>query len=96
MFRYTRSWLWHMVADFLFADGSGNTIYWLVLPLLRLEWDVIGTYIWGSTALTWLYRALCDGCSRMGQNANLGGYAYLLQIWMWECFTVARPFRHDT
>jgi hypothetical protein len=65
---------------FLFANGSGNTISWLVLPLLRLKWDVIGTYSWGSAALAWLYHALCDGYSRTGLNANLEGYAYLLQV----------------
>jgi hypothetical protein len=84
-----------MVVGFLFADGSENTISWLVLPLLHLEWDVIGMYSWGSAALAWLYRALYDGCSRMGQNANLRGCTYLLQVWMWECFTVARSFHHD-
>jgi hypothetical protein len=84
-----------MVAGFLFADGSGNTISWLVLLLLRLEWDVIGMYSWGLAALAWLYRALCDGCSRTGQNVNLRGGVYLLPVWMWERFTVARPFHHD-
>jgi hypothetical protein len=41
-----------MVVGFLFSDGSRNTISWLVLPLLHLEWDVIGTYSWGP--LHWL------------------------------------------
>jgi hypothetical protein len=68
-----------MVADFL-LNGSENIISWLVLLLFHLEWDVIGTYNWGLAALDWLYRALCDGCSRMGLNANLGGCAYLLQV----------------
>jgi hypothetical protein len=95
VFRYARAWLWHMVASFLFSDGSGNTISWLVLLLLHLEWDVIGTYSWGSAALAWLYYALCDGCSRTGPNANLEGCAYLLQVWMWERFRVARPYHHD-
>jgi hypothetical protein len=36
-----------MVVGFLFSDGSGNTISWLVLPILYLEWDVIATYSWG-------------------------------------------------
>jgi hypothetical protein len=84
-----------MVAEFLFLDRSVNTISWLVLLLLRLEWDVICTYNWGSAALAWLYRALRDGCSRTGGNANLGGYAYLLQVWMWECFLVTRLYRHE-
>jgi hypothetical protein len=94
VFRYAQTWLWHMVAGFLFSDGSENTISWLVLPLLRLEWDIIGTYSWGSAALAWLYCALCDGFLRIGPNANLGGCTYLLQIWMWERFPVARLYHH--
>jgi hypothetical protein len=83
-----------MVAGFLFLDGSGNIIYWLMLLLLHLEWDIIGMYSWGPAALAWLYRALCDGYSRIGSNANLGGCMYLLQIYMWEHFPVTRPYRH--
>jgi methyl coenzyme M reductase subunit C len=30
--RYARVWLWHMVAQFLFPDASGNTVSWMVLP----------------------------------------------------------------
>jgi hypothetical protein len=64
-----------MVASFLFSDGSENTISWMVLLLLRLEWDVIDMYSWGSAALAWLYSVMCDDCLRTGQNANLGGCA---------------------
>jgi hypothetical protein len=81
-----------MVVGFLFSDGSGNAISLLVLPILCLEWDMIATYSWGSAALAWLYHALCNDCSRTGENANLGGCAYLLQIWMCEHFSVGRPY----
>jgi hypothetical protein len=30
--RYAKVWLWHMVAQFLFLDASGNTMLWMVLP----------------------------------------------------------------
>jgi hypothetical protein len=33
-----------MVVGFLFLDGSGKTTSWLVLPIIRLEWDAIATY----------------------------------------------------
>jgi hypothetical protein len=95
VFRYAWAWLWHMVAGFLFSDGSRNIISWLVLPLLHLEWDVIVTYNWGLGTLAWLYHVLCDGCSRTGANAKLGGCTYLLQVWMWEHFPVARPYRNE-
>jgi hypothetical protein len=95
VFRYAQAWLWHMVVGFLFSDGSRNTISWLVLPILHLEWDVIAIYSWGSAALSWLYRALCDGCSRTGENTNLGGCTYLLQVWMWDHFPVARLYHRE-
>jgi hypothetical protein len=40
-----------MVLRFLFSDGSGNTISWLVLSILCLEWDVIATFSWGKAPL---------------------------------------------
>jgi hypothetical protein len=45
--RYARAWLCHMVPRFLFSDGSGNTISWMVLPILHLEWDMISMYSGG-------------------------------------------------
>jgi hypothetical protein len=91
--RHTRVWLWHFVAMFLLPDAAGNTVSWMVLPLLGQVWDNIRGYSWGSAVLAWLYRQLCDACSRSGQDANLGGCAYLLQIWIWERLPVGRPHR---
>jgi hypothetical protein len=84
-----------MVVEFLFSDSSGNTTSWLVLLILCLEWEAIATYSWGFAALAWLYHSLCDGVSRSGPSSNLGGCAYLLQIWLWEHFSVARLYHHD-
>jgi hypothetical protein len=49
--RYTHARLWHMIAGFRFSDRSGNTISWLVLPILHLERDLIATYSWRSATL---------------------------------------------
>jgi len=93
--RYAKAWLWHLLGGFLFPDGSGNTISWMMLPIIRMDWEEIGTYSWASATLAWLYRALCDACTRVGENSNLGGCAYLLQLWMWERFPIARPERNN-
>ena len=93
--RYARVWLWHLLGGFLFPDGSGNTISWMVLPILGQQWENIAQYSWGSAALGWLYRQLCDACWRDGNDSNLGGCAYLLQIWIWERFPVGRPYRGE-
>lgn len=91
--RFARAWLWHMLAGFLFPDGSGNTVSWMWLDILGQDWEAIGTYSWGSGVLAWLYRQMCDACRRSSDNTNLGGCAYLLQVWMWEHLPVGRPSR---
>jgi hypothetical protein len=63
VFRFARAWLWHMVARFLFSDGSGNTTSWLVLPILCLEWDAIATYSQGL-----LHLLGCTVCCAMGSR----------------------------
>ncbi|CAN6310225.1 unnamed protein product [Urochloa humidicola] len=92
--RYARAWLWHFIACFLFPDSSGNTISWMWLPILGQDWEIIASYSWGNAALAWLYRQMCDACRRSGVSANLGGCAYLLQLWMWERLPVGRPERY--
>ncbi|CAO2161607.1 unnamed protein product [Urochloa humidicola] len=91
--RYARVWLWHMLAGFLFPDGSGNTIPWMWLDILSQPWDTLRNYSWGSATLAWLYRQLCEACRCTGGTSNLGGCALLLQVWMWERILVARPDR---
>ncbi|TVU13990.1 hypothetical protein EJB05_37431, partial [Eragrostis curvula] len=61
--------------------------------LWHMQWENIATYSWGSATLAWLYRSLCEACTRTGASPTLGGCAYLLQIWMWERFPVGRPDR---
>ena len=92
--RFARAWLWHLVTGFLFPDSSGNTISWFWLELVGQDWDNIATFQLGNAALGWLYRQMCDACRRTRENANLGGCAYLLQLWMWERIPVGRPERH--
>jgi hypothetical protein len=82
--RHARVWLWHMVAQFLFPDGSRNTVSWMVLPQLSEPWENIAQYSLGSATLAWLYRQLCEACRRAKSNSNIGGCTYLLQIWIWE------------
>jgi hypothetical protein len=89
--RHAHVWQWHFVATFLVPDVAGNTVSWMVLPLLGQDWDNIRGYSWGSTVLAWLYRQLCDACRRSGRVANLGGCAYLVHIWIWERLPVGRP-----
>uniref|UniRef100_K3YLA0 SWIM-type domain-containing protein n=1 Tax=Setaria italica TaxID=4555 RepID=K3YLA0_SETIT len=59
-------------------DAAGNTVSWMVLPLLDQDWDNICLYSWGSAVLAWLYRQLCEACRCTARDSNIGGYAYIL------------------
>jgi hypothetical protein len=87
--RYARAWLWHMVVGFLFSDGSGNTISWLVLPILCFNWDVIATYNWGSAALAWLYRVLCP--PKMHLHTSLTLYRFTHALPSSTCLVTLSP-----
>uniref|UniRef100_K3ZZ95 Aminotransferase-like plant mobile domain-containing protein n=1 Tax=Setaria italica TaxID=4555 RepID=K3ZZ95_SETIT len=91
--RYARVWLWHFVSTFLLPDAAGNTVSWMVLPILGQVWENIAVYSWGSAALAWLYRQLCEACRRTARDSNVGGCTYMLQIWIWERMPVGRPSR---
>jgi hypothetical protein len=91
--RHAKVWLWHMVATFLLPDASGNTVSWMVLPQLSQDWENIAGYSWGSATLAWLYRQLCEACRRAAATSNLGGCAYLLQLWIWERIPTGRVHR---
>ena len=70
--RHARAWLWHLFGGFLFPKGSGNTISWMVLPILGQQWENIAQYSWGSATLAWMYRS----------SMTHVGVLELTQIWV--------------
>nr|XP_025883237.1 serine/threonine-protein phosphatase 7 long form homolog [Oryza sativa Japonica Group] len=88
--RYCRAYVLYIFGSILFPDSGGDMASWMWLPLLA-DWDEAGTFSWGSAALAWLYRQLCDACRRQGGDANLAGCVWLLQVWMWMRLPVGRP-----
>ncbi|XP_072146604.1 protein MAIN-LIKE 2-like [Setaria viridis] len=56
--RHARVWLWHFVSDFLPTDAAGNTMSWMVLPLLGQNWDNIRGFGFGSESW-WVNLAIC-------------------------------------
>ena len=51
--RFARAYLWNLLTQVVFPDGTGDTASWMFLDLLR-DWDV--KWSWGSAALAFLYR----------------------------------------
>ncbi|XP_025673146.1 protein MAIN-LIKE 1-like [Arachis hypogaea] len=76
----------------LFADKSGNRIHIRWLPYVaRLE--EMGGYSWGSAALAWLYRCMCQVANR--HVVKLAGPLQLLQSWIFWKFPSFRPTGYD-
>ena len=51
--RFARAYLWNLLTQVVFPDGTGDTASWMFLDPLR-DWDV--KWSWGSAALAFLYR----------------------------------------
>ena len=54
------AYLSYLIGAVLFYDKTGNRIQLLYLTLLDAPWEVISGYSWGSEALAYLYKRLCD------------------------------------
>ena len=69
---YCRAWVWHMFATMLFPDSTGDMASWMYIPCL-MDWDEAGSYSWGSAALAFLYRQLCEACRCRAPSSAMGG-----------------------
>jgi hypothetical protein len=87
---YCRAWILHMFGCVLFPDATGDCASWMYIPCLT-DWDTAGHYSWASAVLSFLYWQLCEACCRTSSSSSIGGYVYLLQIWMWFRIPVGRP-----
>lgn len=77
--RYCRAYVLYYFGSVLFPDSGGDMASWMWLRLLG-DWTEAGQYSWGSAALAWLYRQLCDACQRLSNTSNLAGCVWLLQV----------------
>uniref|UniRef100_A0A8I6XU40 Aminotransferase-like plant mobile domain-containing protein n=1 Tax=Hordeum vulgare subsp. vulgare TaxID=112509 RepID=A0A8I6XU40_HORVV len=67
--RFARAYLWNLLTQVVFPDGTGDTASWMFLDPLR-DWDV--KWSWGSAALAFLYRQLDGSCMRSKPTSTLG------------------------
>ncbi|KAE8792179.1 hypothetical protein D1007_33337 [Hordeum vulgare] len=85
--RFARAYLWNLLTQVVFPDGTGDTASWMFLGPLR-DSDV--KWSWGSATLAFLYRQLDGACMRIKPTSTLGGFVWALQVWMWERMPVGR------
>ena len=85
---YARAFILQLIGGFLFVDKSNNRVHLMFLPLVE-DFGVTGTYSWGSTCLTWLYREMCRA-SHIDAH-DVSGPLILLQLW--DRFPFITPMR---
>ncbi|QHN80958.1 uncharacterized protein DS421_20g682700 [Arachis hypogaea] len=90
--RFTRAYIMMLLGTQLFANKSDNRIHIRWLPyVVRLQ--EMGGYSWGSAALAWLYRCMCQVANR--HVVKLAGPLQLLQSWIFWRFPGFRPAGYD-
>lgn len=90
--QYARFYIVEMLGGRLFMDKGGDRISIMYLQFF----DPISNgkrYSWGSAALSWLYRHLCNASEKTAKQ--IGGPLLLVQLWAWARFPHICPvMRH--
>uniref|UniRef100_A0A2N9GCH7 Aminotransferase-like plant mobile domain-containing protein n=1 Tax=Fagus sylvatica TaxID=28930 RepID=A0A2N9GCH7_FAGSY len=86
--RYARAYILEMLGGSVFADTSGDKVHLIWLLFLE-DFDTAGEYSWGSAALAWLYRQLCNAAK--ANTKDIGGALILVQLWAWSRFPHMTP-----
>ena len=71
-------YLSYLIGAVLFSDKTGNRVQLLYLTLLDAPWEVISGYSWGSAALAYLYRRLCEASRK--NVKEIAGPLIILQV----------------
>jgi hypothetical protein len=86
--QYARAYILEMIGGSIFADKSGDKVHLQWLGLLR-DFDIAGSYSWGSATLARLYRELCRATKP--NTKDIGGALILVQLWAWSRFPHMTP-----
>ncbi|XP_057526176.1 serine/threonine-protein phosphatase 7 long form homolog [Amaranthus tricolor] len=89
--RYPKAYLLYLIGAVLFSNKTGNRVQLLYLTLLDAPWEVISGYSWGSAALAYLYRRLCEASRK--NVKEIAGPLITLQLWAWEHILIGQPMR---
>lgn len=81
--QYARYYLLELLSGSLFMDTSGGRISLLYLQFLDPISDA-KKYSWGSAALAWLYRQLCNATDLKAKH--ISGPLLLVQLWAFARF----------
>lgn len=86
--RFTRAWILKFLGGVLFVDKNSSRVSLRYLPFLA-DLSEAKNYSWGSAALSYLYRELCNATNPGAKS--IGGMCVLIQLWAWERFRCIAP-----
>lgn len=86
--QFARAYILRLIGGLLFVDKSSRFVHLIYLPLLE-DFQVAGSYSWGSACLAFLYREMCKASDY--DTKEIGGACVLLQLWVWERFPHIAP-----
>ena len=86
--QYARAYILEMIGGSIFANKSGDKVHLQWLGLLR-DFNIAGSYSWGSATLAWLYRELCRATKP--NTKDISGALILVQLWAWSTFPHMTP-----
>nr|XP_023915456.1 serine/threonine-protein phosphatase 7 long form homolog [Quercus suber] len=86
--QYARCYILALLGDMVFLDKSGDRVHLMWLEFMQNLHNP-RKYSWGSAALSWLYRQLCNASEKKAKQ--IGGPLILVQLWIFVRFPHMSP-----
>ena len=86
--QYARCYILALLGDMVFLDKSRDKVHLMWLEFMQNLRNP-RKYSWGSAALSWLYRQLCNATDKKAKQ--IGGPLILVQLWIYVKFPHMSP-----
>jgi len=78
---FARAWILRFIRGVMLVDKSSKRVPMRYLQFM-VAFEECSTYAWGTAALSYLYREMCNATDYNVQF--IGGCILLIQLWAWE------------
>ncbi|XP_028196761.1 protein MAIN-LIKE 2-like [Glycine soja] len=78
---FARAWILRFIGGVMLVDKSSKRVSMRYLQFM-VAFEECSTYAWGTAALSYLYREMCNATDYNVQF--IGGCILLIQLWAWE------------
>ena len=86
--QYARCYILALLRDMVFLDKSEDRVHLMWLEFMQNLRNP-RKYSWGSAALSWLYRQLCNATDKKAKQ--ISGPLILVQLWIYVSFPHMSP-----